>query len=473
MVTYSFQFWLCCRQIDLRFYFFSLLRQEVNIIRKKNAVLSGMAALEFTSAPMATLVSVVTLVLTGEPLTPVNVFMLVSFVNILRMSICLLLATGLLEAYDAYVSLGRIEEFLLLENLPLICRDQAADNEDTTRNSLQTVHRDETEKVSVLGIKVNGPHKPKILRVTNLTKKQMRREGEFSLQDIEFTAESGSLTVITGPVGSGKSTLLSAIAGEPDTSGAISYNGTLVYVPQIAWVFSGTIRENILFGEPYEELKYTRIIEACALTHDIQQFPDCDQTVVGERGEVLSGGQRARVSLARAVYADADLYLLDDPLSAVDFKVGQHIFEKCIKGLLGHKTRVITSHQEQLMKEADHVIVLYKGRVLGRGTFTELNDKGMLNTTVDPQYEKLNENNSGKSFHAKSEEKHDVSDSRGGIVPQTNEAKGLQISEEDRTIGVVSSKLYWNYFRSGVPSLVIIAVLCLCLITQGNHKHFF
>ena len=423
---------------------------------------------------MATLVSVITLVLTGEPLTPVNVFMLVSFVNILRMSICFLLATGLLEAYDAYVSLGRIEEFLLLENLPLICRDQAADNEDTTRSSLHTVHRDETEKVSFLGKEVDGPHKPTILGVTNLTKKQMRREGEFILQDIEFTAESGSLTVITGPVGSGKSTLLSAIAGEvPDTSGAISYNGTLVYVPQIAWVFSGTIRENILFGEPYEELKYTRIIEACALTHDIQQFPDCDQTVVGERGEVLSGGQRARVSLARAVYADADLYLLDDPLSAVDFKVGQHIFEKCFKGLLSHKTRVITSHQEQLMKEADHVIVLYKGRVLGRGTFTELNDKGILNTTVDLQYEKMNENSSGKSFRAKSEEKHDVSDSRGGIVPQTYEAKGLQISKEDRTIGVVSSKLYWNYFRSGVPSLVIIAVLCLCLSTQGNHKHFF
>ena len=147
-----------------------------------------------------------------------------------------------------------------------------------------------------------------------------------------------------------------------------------------------------------------------------------------------------------------------------------------LKGQVTRHTTVkwpITSHQEQLMKEADHVIVLYKGRVLGRGTFTELNDKGILNTTVDLQYEKMNENSSGKSFRAKSEEKHDVSDSRGGIVPQTDEAKGLQISEEDRTIGVVSSKLYWNYFRSGVPSLVIIVVLCLCLITQGNHKHFF
>ena len=137
---------------------------------------------------------------------------------------------------------------------------------------------------------------------------------------------------------SGKSTLLSAIAGEIcEVSGTITFQGSFVYLPQTPWIFSGTIRENILFGQPHDETKYTRVIEACALTEDIHRFPDYDQTVVGERGEVLSGGQQARVSLARAVYADADLYLLDDPLSAVDFKVGQHIFETCIKDLLGDK----------------------------------------------------------------------------------------------------------------------------------------
>ena len=165
-------------------------------------------------------------------------------------------------------------------------------------------------------------------------------------------------------------------------------------MPQLAWVFSGTIKENILFGEPFDEAKYNRIIEACALAEDMQQFPNCDQTVVGERGEVLSGGQRARVSLARAVYADVDIYLLDDPLSAVDLKAGQHIFEKCIKGLLGDKTCVLTSHQEQLMKEADNVIVLYKGRVLGKGSFTVLKEDGILNSTVDPLYTIMNENKS-------------------------------------------------------------------------------
>ena len=481
--TRIYQFFLCVlsSKLSLPFDCYPLLRQEISIIRKKNAVLSGVAALEHTASPMAILVSVITVVLTGEPLTPVNVFMLISLVNTLRISICSFLAYGFLDTYDAYASLGRIEEFLHLENLPVNCRDQAAVNDGNTDgsflnvkgNGFQTVHRDELQDVSVSAQTSTNP-KSATLRVKGLAKKQMKREEKHILQNVEFTAESGSLTVITGPVGSGKSTLLSAIAGEvPDISGTISSKGTLVYVPQIPWVFSGTIRENILFGESYDEFKYTRIVEACALTEDLRQFPDRDQTVVGEHGEVLSGGQRARVSLARAVYADADVYLLDDPLSAVDFKVSQQIFEKCFKGLLGHKTRAITSHQEYHMKAADHVIVLFKGRVLGRGNFTELNDKGILNTTVDPLYKTLNGNNSGKSFRVENEEEDEGSDSRGGIIPQTNEAKGLQISKEDRIIGVVSSKLYWKYFRSGVPSLVIIAVLCLCLVTQGKPTAFF
>ena len=445
-----------------------LFREEVDIVHRKSAVLSGIAALEYTSTPIATLASIITLVLTGQPLTPVNVFMLFAFISMLRMSICTNLAYGLQETYDAYASLARIEEFLSLN-----CFDESAESEADKsvvifKRNNQIDHREENGEIPAL----DDVKKSTILQVSGLTKKQTKRENEFILQDIEFTAQSGSLTVITGPVGSGKSTLLSAISGElQDSSGTISSDGTLVYVPQLAWVFSGTIRENILFGEPYDEAKYTRIVDACTLKEDIQQFPDCDQTIVGERGEVLSGGQRARVSLARAVYADVDLYLLDDPLSAVDFKVGQQIFEKCIKGLLGHKTLVITSHQEQHMQEADSVIILYKGRVLETGSFTELKEKGILNTTVDPLYKKLGENKSQNSTDRENEEK-DIGNF-GRIVSQTNEAHGLQILKEDRVIGVVSSKTYWNYFRSGVSCPVIVAVICLCLFAQGKSQHFF
>ncbi|KAL9985334.1 hypothetical protein ACROYT_G007724 [Oculina patagonica] len=445
-------------------------RHEINILRKKSFVWSCVGALRFSSVSMATLLSVVTLVLTGQPLTPINAFMLMAFINLLRLSTCSNLAMGLLGACDAYASLGRIEEFLLLEVLPAISCDQSREDTRNTESSLPKSNSqlaDRQEKMP--GVSIVDELKPPTLCVSNLTYQQIGRTNEFILQDIEFDTPAQSLTVITGPVGSGKSTLLSAIAGEVSyTSGTVTCQGSLVYLPQTAWVFSGTIRENILFGQPYNEPKYARIIEACALTEDIQQFPDRDQTVVGERGEVLSGGQQARVSLARVVYADADVYLLDDPLSAVDFKVGQHIFDKCIKGLLGNKTRLLTSHHEQHMKEADKVIMLFKGRVLENDSFNELQERGVLNTVIDPLYKKaLKDGKSEKSIVWEDKEEKEVARSCGRMVLPPNEAKSLQILQEDRTIGVISSKLYWNYFKSGMHPWVIFVVICFCLITQA------
>ena len=339
---------------------------------KKSAFMSSIAALEYISTPLATLVTVITLILTGQPVTPVNVFTFLSFINVLSGGFCMIFSYASIQTYDAYVSLSRIQDFLLLNNL------------DSTKT---TIHPPEGTEKSCFPNNSKKSQQETILRVNQ--QQQKNESEESSLQFIDFTAEKGSLTVITGPVGSGKSTLLSAIAGEvPDRNGAITFRGNVVYVPQIAWIFSGTIRENILFGEQYDEDKYNRVIEACALTQDIQKFPDCDQTIVGERGVVLSGGQRARVSLARAVYAEGELYLLDDPLSAVDSKVARHIFRECIKGLLGKKTRLMTSHQERIMRDADNVIVLSKGRVLSQGNFTELDESGSLNKTVDPIYEK-------------------------------------------------------------------------------------
>ena len=245
-------------------------------------------------------------------------------------------------------------------------------------------------------------------------------------------------------------------------SGTIRRHGTFVYAPQVAWVFSGTLRENIIFGAPYDKPRYTKVLEACALSEDFRQFPNGDETVVGERGAVLSGGQRARVNLARAVYLDTDLYLLDDPLSCVDFKVGQHIFEECIKGMLGEKTRLLTSHQEQHMKDADQVIMLHKGRVLGKGTFAELHVKGILNTTIDPLYTKILTENKSNNSARENEEK------RSDKMPLATDSSGLEISVEDRAIGTVSSKLYWDYFRSGIHSFLVIGFIFLCLFTQGE-----
>ncbi|XP_020607729.1 multidrug resistance-associated protein 4-like, partial [Orbicella faveolata] len=423
---------------------------------------------------MATLLSVVTLVLTGQPITPVNVFMLLGFMDIARTITCLHFSSALLQGNDAHASLGRIEDFLLLENLPAILRGQSQDdisNPGSKATKVTSGLSDQQAKMARVfnpDLRKTPLNEPSILCVSNLTNRQIERQDEFILQDIEFSTAPQSLTVITGPVGSGKSTLLSAIAGEiSEVSGTITFQGSFVYVPQTAWIFSGTIRENILFGQPYDETKYTSVIEACALKEDIQRFPDYDKTVVGERGEVLSGGQKARVSLARAVYADVDLYLLDDPLSAVDFKVGQHIFETCINDLLGDKTRVLTSHQEQHMKEANQVIVLYKGRVLEKGSFIELQEKGILNTTVDPLYQTVGKDRKYTKSVAREIEQKNGGDGCDTMAPLPNEPRSLEISQEDRSIGVISSKLYWNYFRSGVHWSTICAVICLCFITQA------
>ena len=426
---------------------------------------SALAGLEYASA-LATLMTVVTLVLTDQPLTAVNVFMLLAFMNILRQDVNYRLAFGLLAIYEAYVSLNRIENFLLLDNLESISCNQSSEGiSDSVGSSAKIRNSQINDQEDNRHISNNEELRGELtVSVSNLTYKPYRRDTKSTsvLHDIVFTTTTGSLTVITGPVGSGKSTLLSAIAGEiSDISGTITYYGTLVYVPQLAWVFSGTIRENILFDQPFDDDKYNRTLEACALKEDIQQFPDSDQTVVGERGAGLSGGQRARVSLARAVYADADIYLLDDPLSAVDLKVGQHIFRQCIKGLLGDKRRVLVCHEEQYMMEADEVIVLNKGQVLEKGRFVELQGKNILSTIRDCKT--VVKKKRAHDLIGEKEEKSHFAEGR-----ESCEARSLEAEEEDRVIGIVSSKLYWNYFRSGVHSLVILVMVFLCVITQGK-----
>ena len=426
---------------------------------------------------MATLVSVTTMVLTAQTLTPANAFMLLSFMGVLRSSGMVNMTSGLMVTYDAFVSLGRIEELLLSENL-LEASESGESSEPpkkakcTSSNQSRSYLEKEEENTEKVFLSCEATvFNSTMLCVSNLSCAKTHCKDEFILQDINFFAPSKSLTVITGPVGSGKSTLLSAIAGEiSNASGTIDYQGSVIYLPQTAWVFSGTIKENILFGQPFEESKYERIIDVCALKEDFKRLPDGDQTVVGERGEVLSGGQQARVSLARAVYADGDIYLLDDPLSAVDFKVGQHIFNKCIKDLLGNKIVLLASHQQQHMENADQVIVLYKGHVLDNGRFTELHDKGVISSTVDPLYKAAlkDKTDSSQPFRWEDKEKHDGVEKCQKIHPLPNKARSLEIAKEDRTIGVVTSRLYWDYFRSGAHPLMITGMVGLSLITQGK-----
>uniref|UniRef100_A0A8C4QF30 ABC transporter domain-containing protein n=1 Tax=Eptatretus burgeri TaxID=7764 RepID=A0A8C4QF30_EPTBU len=155
-------------------------------------------------------------------------------------------------------------------------------------------------------------------------------------------------------------------------SGEVSVNGSIAYVPQQAWILHMTLRENILFGEEYEEKRYNDVIEVCGLKSDLEILIHGDETEIGERGLNLSGGQKQRVSLARAIYSNRDIYLLDDPLSALDSHVGSHVFQQCIRSALRHKTVLLVTHQLQYLKFCDEIVVLEDGQIVENGRHEDL-----------------------------------------------------------------------------------------------------
>uniref|UniRef100_A0A8C0LIC3 Multidrug resistance-associated protein 1 n=1 Tax=Canis lupus dingo TaxID=286419 RepID=A0A8C0LIC3_CANLU len=192
---------------------------------------------------------------------------------------------------------------------------------------------------------------------------------------ITFSIPEGSLVAVVGQVGCGKSSLLSALLAEMDkVEGHVAIKGSVAYVPQQAWIQNDSLRENILFGRQLQERYYKAVIEACALLPDLEILPSGDRTEIGEKGVNLSGGQKQRVSLARAVYCDSDIYLFDDPLSAVDAHVGKHIFENVIgpKGMLKNKTRLLVTHSISYLPQVDVIIVMTGGKISEMGSYQEL-----------------------------------------------------------------------------------------------------
>ncbi|KAG9466611.1 hypothetical protein GDO78_016360, partial [Eleutherodactylus coqui] len=197
----------------------------------------------------------------------------------------------------------------------------------------------------------------------------------FPLAIINLDLKEGHLVAVVGGVGSGKSSLVSAMLGEMDhVKGHINIKGSVAYVPQQAWIQNATLKDNILFGAPLDNERYQQVLEACALLPDLQILPGGDMSEIGEKGINLSGGQKQRVSLARAVYQNTDIYILDDPLSAVDAHVGKHIFEKVVgpDGLLKNKTRVLVTHGVSFLKHTDEIVVLVNGRVTETGSYKTL-----------------------------------------------------------------------------------------------------
>ncbi|KAM6415688.1 ATP-binding cassette sub-family C member 2 [Rhynochetos jubatus] len=201
------------------------------------------------------------------------------------------------------------------------------------------------------------------------------QDGNAVIKDVTLDIAPGSLVAVVGAVGSGKSSLVSAMLGEMENiKGHINIQGSLAYVPQQAWIQNATLKDNILFGSELDEARYQQVIKACALLPDLELLPAGDQTEIGEKGINLSGGQKQRVSLARAVYSNADIYILDDPLSAVDAHVGKYLFEQVLgpKGLLQKKTRILVTHSISFLPQVDNIVVLVAGAVSEYGSYSTL-----------------------------------------------------------------------------------------------------
>ncbi|KAM8852537.1 ATP-binding cassette sub-family C member 2 isoform 1-T1 [Synchiropus picturatus] len=222
------------------------------------------------------------------------------------------------------------------------------------------------------------------------------RDQEPLLKNVNLDIKPGQLVAVVGAVGSGKSSLISAILGEMHgTKGHVNIQGSIAFVPQQAWIQNATMRDNILFGSPHEDKKFQDVIKACAMEPDLALLPGGDQTEIGEKGINLSGGQKQRVSLARATYSQADIYLLDDPLSAVDSHVGKHLFDNVIgpNGILKDKTRILVTHGVSFLPFVDEIVVLVDGLVSETGSYKELQASGgafseFLNTYAKEQSNK-------------------------------------------------------------------------------------
>ncbi|XP_045432225.1 cystic fibrosis transmembrane conductance regulator isoform X5 [Pipistrellus kuhlii] len=193
------------------------------------------------------------------------------------------------------------------------------------------------------------------------------------LKNINFKIERGQLLAVAGSTGAGKTSLLMMIMGELEPSeGKIRHSGRISFCSQFSWIMPGTIKENIIFGVSYDEYRYRSVIKACQLEEDISKFAEKDNIVLGEGGITLSGGQRARISLARAVYKDADLYLLDSPFGYLDVLTEKEIFESCVCKLMANKTRILVTSKMEHLKRADKILILHEGSSYFYGTFSEL-----------------------------------------------------------------------------------------------------
>lgn len=250
------------------------------------------------------------------------------------------------------------------------------------------------------------------------------------------------------------------------------------YASQEPWLFTGTVRQNILFGLPMDKHRYRTVVKKCALERDFELLPYGDKTIVGERGASLSGGQKARISLARAVYRKADVYLLDDPLSAVDTHVGRHLFDQCMRGFLRDDIVLLVTHQLQFMEQADIIVIMDKGRISAMGTFESMRKSGLDFAKLLMQADQQEDTNSKGGGDELSQSRLMLSRQNSKMRSRQNSVSSMSSvadsapgdspmqTQESREQGKIGLTLYKKYFGASGGYFLFGVMLFFCIGAQ-------
>ncbi|KAL5474368.1 hypothetical protein EMCRGX_G026307 [Ephydatia muelleri] len=401
------------------------LRSKESLCVLKAGLLNGSnLAIEYMTVPVMMFGIFSVYMATGGTLTTRSIFTALSLLTVLQKYVIRLYVKGVFSLIEVNVAISRIKAFLELD-------------EANSANNIDKNHK-VTEKY---------------IETKHLYASWSQKEDKnMTLQNISFNVNKDApFLAVVGPVGSGKSTLLQCLLGElHPVQGTVEVKGKIAYASQDPWLFTGTLRDNILFGCPFYVDWYDAVLDACALHQDIEQLPNGDLTIVGERGGTLSGGQKARVSLARAIYVDYDVYLLDDPLSAVDAVVAQHIFERCICGLLKDRLVVLVTHQLHFAEQADRVLALNDGKMVAYG-----NVQLLRANIVTP--EKLLDIKKDDNNKNETDEEN---------CPSNQTRKPTVNIHEEKSHGTTTLKTHIQYFKMGASPLSLLLAIGVLVIGE-------
>ncbi|KAI8899502.1 P-loop containing nucleoside triphosphate hydrolase protein [Globomyces pollinis-pini] len=446
----------------------SIRGKEMNAVQKTSMMKAMNDALFFSSSAFISMCTFTSFYFLGGAFTPTAVFVTTTYLQTARYTMTNLFSKGYQSLTECQLATSRIEKLFLLPEMTIKAVETGPDAAIANLNDPR------------LTIYIKGASfslKPEI-RNKNDEKITEKDDHHYVLKNIDLVVRKGELVGVCGSVGSGKTSLLNAILGEihlvQGVMGLRSHN--IAYVSQSSWLLPSTLKENILFGRPYREEWFGEVVKACGLDSDFAQFPLKENTMVTERGSNLSGGQKSRLSLARAVYADADIYLLDDPLSAVDAKVAKHLFNYCFRGVLKKKTIILVTHLIPFIQKCDQTVLLDGGRMT-QGEFDSIIQNSvsrfgnslrvfsMTSLTSNPSKENIQQYNDNEVTES---QEFRLSLFKRKTVKEKSTANLYDpgVVENSGTKNI-SSKSYFNYFRAGTHSFFLFLVVLMIILGQA------